>query len=319
MARRRRHRRNLVSALLFVGAASAALAAGGPDALVPFSDVAGAATTIGVGFVIDFGGTGSTVTGCVQVPPTDSGYEALQAFVAQEDLAAPQFEPNGSGLLCSINGIPAAPACGEAITGGYQFWSYWYMTDGSGNWTYANRGASAEVGSATNGEDVEGWRFQNPGPDNASAPEPSPSPDYARLCASVAPSPTTTAPVPAPATTTPGTVTTPTSTRTGAGSSTATAPGLTPGGSVATATVGPRSTTATSPTSSTTAPAGRTSSTHTTSSTAPGPESQSLGAADTADHEGSGGGAVPTVLGALLVLALAAGAVFGWRRRARSE
>ena len=308
-----------MSALLFIAAASAALAAGGPDALVPFSDVAGAATTIGVGFVIDFGGSAPTVSGCVDVPPTDNGYQALDAFAQQEHLAAPQFDTNGSGLLCSVNGIPAAPACGQAVAGGYQFWSYWYMVDGSGTWTYANRGASAEVGSAANGQDVEGWRYQNPGPDNASAPAPSVSPDYANLCASVAPSPSpSTVPAPAPATTVPPTVTGPTSSPTGGGSSTPKPSGLGAGSSAPTTATGRESTTTMPPASSTTTtrPGGD-------GSTRPQPSAasgaQSLRATDTAARQGSGGGTVPALVGALLLLVLTAGAVFGWRRRARTQ
>ncbi len=295
--------------LLFVGAASAALAAGGPDALVPFSDVAGAATTVGVGFVLDFGGSGDTVTGCVEVPPTDTGYQALTAFVAQENLAQPAFASDGSGLLCSINGIPAAPACGQAISGGYQYWSYWYMTDGSGNWAYANRGASAEVGSAANGQDVEGWRFQNPGPDNPSAPKPSAGPDYASLCHAVAP-PTTVpppAPLPTPVTTPASPVVSPTPKGTGVGGSTTSS---TPVGSG-------DPPVSTSP-SSTTTPVGAGTAGSTTTTTTPAAASQALRAADTADHEGAGGGGVPALIGALVVLALAAAAVIGWRRRART-
>ncbi len=296
--------------LLFVGAASAALAAGGPDALVPFSDVAGAATTVGVGFVLDFSGSGAPVTGCVQVPPTDTGYQALSAFVAQENLAQPGFASDGSGLLCSINGIPAAPACGQAITGGYQYWSYWYMTDGSGNWTYANRGASAEVGSAANGQDVEGWRFQNPGPDNPSAPKPSAGPDYASLCHAVAPPTAVTTPpttIPTPVTTPVSPVVSPAPKGTGLGGAT-TSTTVAPGGSSGSA----------SPTSSTTGPVGAGTAGSTTTTASPSSTSQSLRAADTADHEGSGGGAVPAIIGALVVLALAAAAVIGWRRRART-
>jgi hypothetical protein len=305
----------VVSALLFIGAASAALAAGGPDALVPFSDVAGAATTIGVGFVIDFGGSAPTVSGCVDVPPTDNGYQALDAFAQQEHLAAPQFDTNGSGLLCSVDGIPAAPACGQAVAGGYQFWSYWYMADGSGTWTYANRGASAEVGSAANGQDVEGWRFQNPGPDNASAPAPSVSPDYANLCASVAPSPTT---VPAPATTVPPAVTGPTSPPTVGGSSTPKPSGLGAGSSTPTTATVRASTTTMPPTlSTTTTRSGGAGSTRPNPSAGSG--AQSLRATDTAARQGSGGGTVPALVGALVLLILTAGAVFGWRRRARTQ
>ena len=133
----------------------------------PSGTAAGAATEVGVAFVVDFGGSGPPVVGCVKVPASDNGYQALQAFTAQAHLAPPTF--NSADLLCSIDGDPAgAPGvCGQSVPGGYQYWSYWFMTNGSGAWTYANRGASAPVGSAAGGQDVEGWRFQNPGPDNA--------------------------------------------------------------------------------------------------------------------------------------------------------
>lgn len=310
IAGHRRRRRSLVSALLFVGAASAALAAGGPDALVPFSDAAGAATEVSVAFVIDFGSFGPPVVGCVQVPSTDNGYYALAAFTAQEGEAAPIY--NNAGLLCSINGEPAnAPTvCGDRVAGGYDYWSYWHGTTGS--WTYANTGAFATV---ENG-DVEGWRYETEAASNPSDPPPAPAPDYASLCGSV-PSPSTTAPVPATtATTAPPAPTSP-----GPAGGGATAPkgsGITPGASTPTTAAGGAPTTSTPASGSTTAPSDHAPSSSPTSSTAPGAQSQSLRAAATADHQGSGGGAVPALIGALLVLALVAGAVLGWRRRART-
>ncbi len=96
--------RKLISGILFVGAASAALAAAGPDALMPFKDAAGAATEVSVAFVVDFGGLGAPVVGCVQVPSTDNGYAALGAFVAQHGDAQPIY--NNAGLLCSIDNLP---------------------------------------------------------------------------------------------------------------------------------------------------------------------------------------------------------------------
>jgi hypothetical protein len=187
-----------MAATLVVAGASAALAAAGPDALVPFRDAAGAATDVGVAFVVDFGSSSKPVVGCVKVPTSDNGYQALAAFTTQEGEAGPTF--NGSNLLCSIDAIPAS-GCGQQVSGGYDYWSYWYMTNGSGAWSYANRGASVSVGAAVGGEDVEGWRYQNPGRANPSDPPPPVAPDYAAICGSpVTPSSTTTQ---APATTTP--------------------------------------------------------------------------------------------------------------------
>ena len=307
MARHRRQRRSVVSALLFVGAASAALAAGGPDALVPFSDAAGAATEVSVAFVIDFGSLGPPVVGCVQVPSTDNGYYALAAFTAQQGEAAPIY--NNADLLCSINGEPgnAPTVCGNRVPGGYDYWSYWHGTTGA--WTYASTGASANV---QNG-DVEGWRYETEAASNPNDPPPTPAPDYASICGSVS-SPSTMPPD--PATTLPPAVATPTSPVSGGGPVVAKGSGVAPGASAPTTGAGGASSASTLPTTTT---PGHEPTVPPNSSAAPRAESQSLRAADTADHQGSGGGTVPTLIGALLVLALAAGAVFGWRRRARPQ
>jgi hypothetical protein len=298
---RRSFRRRLVATALVVGAASAALAIAGPDALVPFKDAAGAATEVGVAFVIDFGGSGAPVAGCVKVPSSDNGYEALAAFTQQEHLAAPVFA--SSGLLCSIDNIPTSTAavCGRSIAGGYQFWSYWYMTNGSGQWTYSDRGASVPVGNATDGQDVEGWRFQNPGPDNATAPPPRAAPEYAGLCASVSASTTTTT---APPATTPPTTGPPATAPSAAAPRTTTPPATAPPSTVTT--VPPASSTTT--TTAAAAPA--------TTTPGPGGKGQALSAIPASAHRSGGSDPLPLVIGGLLVVALAAAAVIGWRRRA---
>ena len=180
--------RRLISASLFVGAASAALAAAGPDALMPFKDAAGAATEVSVAFVVDFGGLGPPVVGCVQVPSTDNGYAALGVFVAQHNEAQPIY--NSAGLLCSIDNLPgnAPTVCGAQVAGGYDYWSYWHGTTGA--WVYASTGAFSPV---QNG-DVEGWRYQTDGQSNPSDPHPSVTPSYASICGSVTAVSTTTAP-----------------------------------------------------------------------------------------------------------------------------
>ncbi len=134
--------RRLGAAALFVAAASAALAAAGPDALLPFEGLATAAAadaTVSVAFVVDFGSAGK-VAACVKVPSGTSGYQALVAFTAQEQEQAPTF--NASGLLCSINGDPSS-GCGQAVNGGYVYWSYWRGP--RARWQYAGTGAFADV------------------------------------------------------------------------------------------------------------------------------------------------------------------------------
>ena len=133
--------RRLVRTALFVGAVSAALASGGPDALLPFRDMAGAATEVSVAFVVDFGGSTPPVVRCVRVPSGTNGYQALTIFTQEENEAAPVY--NSSGLLCSINGDPSS-GCGLAVSGGYIYWSYWHGT--SGTWQYANRGCRERPG-----------------------------------------------------------------------------------------------------------------------------------------------------------------------------
>jgi hypothetical protein len=173
--------RRVVRSLLFVGAAAAALSLAGPDALMPFKDVAGAATEVGVAVVVDFGGSTPPIVKCVKVLPSDTGYRAL---IAAQPVV---FDPSGGGLVCDIGNVPNSTGypCGQSVQGGYQYWSYWYMTDGSGTWSYADRGASAEVGAAKLGQDVEGWRFQNPGTGHKGDPPPRANPDYTNICGSV--------------------------------------------------------------------------------------------------------------------------------------
>ena len=178
-----------------------ALAGGGADALTSLVAVAGAAATAGqvtVAFVLDFGSTGNELVGCVKVPKSDNGYQALSAFVAQEKLAAPTFAP--SGLLCSIGAIPAS-GCGVEVNGHYAYWSY--FSGSSGHWVYATTGAFAQV--APTG-DVEGWRFQPEGSGNPKDPAPITTPSSAVSCPTTTPTTTTTAP--STTTTVPATTTT---------------------------------------------------------------------------------------------------------------
>ena len=179
-------KRVTVGALL-LGAAGAALAPAGPDALMPFRDAAAAAAEVSVGFVIDFGKPADVVVGCVKVPEGQDGYQALADFLQQEHESAATY--NSSGLLCSIDEVPST-GCGQVVSGGYIYWSYWLGT--SGTWSYATTGAS---GAVQNG-DVEGWRFEDPGRANPSDPPPGASPDFDAICATPPPTTTTTAVTP---------------------------------------------------------------------------------------------------------------------------
>ena len=88
---------------------------------------------------------------CVVVASGASGVAALAARAIRLGTPVPRYDP--SGLLCAIDGIPAAPACGNPSGSGFLYWSYWV---GGSSWTYANVGpASRRMVDGT----VEGWRF----------------------------------------------------------------------------------------------------------------------------------------------------------------
>jgi hypothetical protein len=90
---------------------------------------------------------------CVVVAQGANGLSALNARAAR--LGVPAARLNGSGLMCAIGGLPAAPACGDIGPSGAQYWSYW-LPNGSGGWTYGPTGpASRSMQEGT----VEGWRW----------------------------------------------------------------------------------------------------------------------------------------------------------------
>ncbi len=302
--------RRVVRSLLLVGAAASALSLAGPDALMPFKDVAGAATEVSVAFVVDFGGSTGPAVGCVTVPSSDNGYEALVAFTQQEHEAAPTY--NNSGLLCSINGDPGS-GCGQTVPDGYIYWSYWHGS--TGRWSYATTGAFATV---TIG-DVEGWRFEDPGKSNPNDPPPALAPDYNTICP----------PSPPPSTTTslPGTVPSPSSGRPSVTTTTAGSPS--PGAATGSSGGTTPSTAPKKSTSSTTAAPGSKSTDaglgairHPGSSgpsitAVPGHHAQSLNATTTVLPEKNGNSLVPLLVTGAIVAALAVVAALLWRRRPR--
>ena len=293
--------RRLVQGVLVVAAGTAALSLAGPFALRPFTDVAGAAGTVTVAFVLDFGGASTNqVVGCVTVPTSDTRYDALSAFTQSRGLGAATYAP--SGLLCSINGTPAT-GCGQVVPGGYVYWSY--FTGGNGAWTYASTGAS---GTVTPG-DVEGWRFQDPGTGRPNDPAPRTTATFASICATTTTTTTTTAP----------------GSRAGSGAT---------GGSVGAGSRAARShraKQAAGPTAAAGAAggAGGSGGSTTTSSTASSPDTTSslpvttippdpvVGVASIARPAPPGAGPDPIIVGGLIAALLAAAAWVRWRRRPR--
>ncbi len=325
----RRRWRRLATGSLCIAAASAALALAGPFALKPFADAAGAATEVGVAFVLDFGGDRGQVVGCVHVPASDNRYDALAAFTQQEHLAAPTY--NDTGLLCSIGGIPVS-GCGEQVGNRYIYWSYFTgptATDGPGPWTYSSTGAFATVGACTAasggaliGCDLEGWRFQDPGTGLPNDPPPRTPADYAAICLSTVTtttSPPTTSPTSTAPTSPAGGPTTPVAPSghgTPNGSQATTTP---PSGSVVTTTApttradpgGPRAIgtahTATGDTTSTTSPP----------RSGTGGHAEAVGSTPASAHPSGGSGSIPLIVGGVLVAVLVMASVLRWRKRPR--
>jgi len=114
---------------------------------------AAAVGQVRVAVVVDTTGIGSSTPSvvCVVVAAGSTGATALVARAVR--LGTPLARYNSSGLLCAIDGAPAAPACGTPASNGFSYWSYWL---GGSAWTYAT------IGPASHGVfdgDVEGWRW----------------------------------------------------------------------------------------------------------------------------------------------------------------
>lgn len=97
----------------------------------------------------ELGGSLSVV--CVVVPAGSNGVTALAARAARVGQGDPRYDL--SGLLCAIDGAPAAPACGDLGPNGFEYWSYW---TGGSSWQFAPVGPANRT--MTDGT-VEGWRF----------------------------------------------------------------------------------------------------------------------------------------------------------------
>jgi hypothetical protein len=105
-----------------------------------------------VAVVVDaraLGGTTGVV--CVVVPTGSDGLDALRARATRIGQPAPRL--NQAGLVCAIDGRPAAPACVGNGSNGPEYWSYWL---GGSSWTYASVGPSLRT---VKDQTVDGWRF----------------------------------------------------------------------------------------------------------------------------------------------------------------
>jgi hypothetical protein len=126
-----------------------------------------AAGQVRVAVVVDATGLASSTPSvvCVDVASGSTGATALVARAIRLGTALPRY--NSSGLLCAIDGVPAAPACGSPTGGSFAYWSYWL---GGTAWSYANVGPA---GHGVVDGSVEGWRWVPSG--TAVAPQTSPS------------------------------------------------------------------------------------------------------------------------------------------------
>jgi hypothetical protein len=119
------------------------------------------------------------------------GTSDLQALSSAGDTSS----ENDAGLVCAINNYPGTVAnnvqnCLKTQNGEYLYWAYWEGDPYTNTWTYASIGPAEHT--VNNGQTyVEGWSYQDPGPDNANATKPSVSPAraFAQACPGVQPFP----------------------------------------------------------------------------------------------------------------------------------
>ena len=165
---------------LVLGQAGAAAAAGGNGQVC-------------MGVVVDAGPNSSetnwypvAVLGASAAPGSTSDLDALSQV---------GYPPstNSAGLVCAIRNFPdngVQNCLRTADNGQYYYWSYWQGDPYTNTWTYANSAPASHTLSSGQTY-VEGWRYQDPGPDNPTATKPSVSPSaaFAQACPGVTPVP----------------------------------------------------------------------------------------------------------------------------------
>ena len=147
--------------LTFVVVAVLTVVSARPAAATGCSDPIGA-DEIRVSIVVDSDMTGVS-SECLVVPAGTTGSQLLARRAAALGRFAPRYAQ--SGLLCAIDGYPAAPACGDRRAGGFAYWAYFNGT--SGSWSYGSY--NPFIRHLSDG-DVEGWRFVGGGGDAGDPP-----------------------------------------------------------------------------------------------------------------------------------------------------
>lgn len=175
-------RRVLVGLVVLVVPVAVATAGEGRALAASCDDVP--AGHIRVVVVVDLGGASST---CLVVPAGTTGKQVLERRAGEIGAALPRY--GSSGLLCAIDGHPAAPACGNRSAGGFAYWAY--FNGSSGAWVYGNY--NPFIRRLADG-DIEGWRFVE-GAGDGTDPPPRLAPSRALFPAIV---PTTAPPPPPP-------------------------------------------------------------------------------------------------------------------------
>jgi hypothetical protein len=280
--------------------------------------------------VIDDGNGVAPAPQSAQIQPGANDLDLLNA-------ANDSFTQNSAGLVCAIDGYPAngLQNCLGTANGLFYYWSYWQGDPSTNTWTYAQIGP-AEHTVAAGQTYVEGWRYQNPGPDSPSAAPPSvkPTAAFTGACASENSVPASGGGgggsaagagggVPSPAGSGPERVgpssPAPSGTGTAAGGTAPTsgvagaAPGATTTTTGGTSVPSQQHAGRTTPTSARSSPRGTQPKSKTT------PSNLALSRAAAA-HRGSGGNpALPIILIAVLIGLLGAGAWLRWRRRPAEE
>ena len=308
----------LVSASLVAGGLALASLSVGP---------AEASGQVCLGVVVDDGNGPAPTTQSAQVAPGSSDLDAM-------NVAGDTVTQNNAGLVCAIDNYPAngLQNCLGTAGGLYYYWSYWQGDPYTNTWTYGEVGPAEHT--VSDGQTyVEGWRYQDPGPDNPSATKPAvtPAAAFAQACPGVSPVPsssgsggspggagsggTVTPTSSAPATPPPPAATNP--------ESGAVAPAIASGGShPAPSTTAPpsRATTGSSAQGSGAGLSATTTSGTGTTATTPKRTAAKLALTNAGRRSGSGGDpALPILLVALLIGLIAAAAWFRWRRRPAEE
>ncbi|HKY13718.1 MAG TPA: hypothetical protein VJM33_02245 [Microthrixaceae bacterium] len=138
--------------VLFLVAASCATSPSGGGGPAPTSCPAKGAGQIQVAVVVDMTAFGAAPNStCVVVASGSNGMAALAARAQLIGAPPPRYAANG--LLCAIDGIPLAPACGQNGPDGPEYWAYYL---GGASWTYSTVGPGLR--GLTDGA-VDGWRF----------------------------------------------------------------------------------------------------------------------------------------------------------------